>query len=73
MSESKRSVLVDIIRKAVGLPTGAQSCCTSGGAEAEKPVASCCGGGTAQVKQSSAGCCGAGARAEQSGSTCCGK
>ncbi|HYF75499.1 MAG TPA: hypothetical protein VD973_00050 [Symbiobacteriaceae bacterium] len=71
MSESKRSVLVDIIRKAVGLPTGAESCCTSG--VAEKPAASCCGGGTAQAKQSSAGCCDAGARAEQSGSACCGK
>ncbi|MDF2629746.1 MAG: hypothetical protein K0R39_3577 [Symbiobacteriaceae bacterium] len=68
MTDSKRNVLVTIIRKAVGLPTGAGSCCGGSGAQAEakdtQAAANCCGGSVAPVAKST--------DRTDAGQSCCG-
>jgi hypothetical protein len=48
MSNEKNSLLVTVLKKAVGIPTGNSSCCSPAPKEAPEPK-----------KESSGSCCGA--------------
>ncbi|MGE5674361.1 MAG: hypothetical protein ACM3XM_10800 [Mycobacterium leprae] len=80
MTEQKNGVFVNLVKKAVGLPTGGSGCCGGTGAvnastccDAATTAASesaCCGSADA-VKESA--CCGAEqVAAKPAGGSCCG-
>ncbi len=82
MAEKKRGLLVNLIKKSVGLPTGSSSCCgdTANAATAKETAGSCCltaaeaGGETAGTvtKEGADSCCGSAGAKENAGGCCTG-
>ncbi|HWI64306.1 MAG TPA: hypothetical protein VNT75_20900 [Symbiobacteriaceae bacterium] len=57
MSEKNSGPFVNLIRKAVGLPTGNSSCCGTPAADNSAPAKEGCCGPAPVKEQKSGGCC----------------